>query len=320
MRLILAGAVSGVVIDITFMLYALHYNTARLVIFGLFALPCIVLAWEVFDWALIRAYPKLAAVGAVAAALLSVVPFIYTSVYLPSTADVAIQPTLTAGTPVSIRPGLSLLDLKFALQDKSAIRAVALTSMVTVSGITYRGKKADFGSSPSQKRAIAIGLDKPFFPNLEFNGRRHITLMTLKRAISDGSYIYPNSTLTTEIPVLMPVGKYQELDVRLTLLYARSDRLALAKKYFGPRIVQEDNCANDVRSAWFITQSLLSLLTRGKETAVTDWCATLGDPGVTSFFGGAPGKRTPDQVTQLEAAAYALRYIRESWVIRLPEN
>ncbi len=317
MRLILVGAVSGIVIDTILALYGFNYQNVRSAFFAVLALPCIALAWKVFDRELVTPYPKLATVGAVAAALLSVLPFLYTSVYLPETADVAIQPALTAGTPVSMSPSRGLLDLKFALQNKSSIKAVVLTSMVAVYGITYRGKNAGFASSPSPKALVEAGLNKSYTSNLEFKGKSYSTLVSLRRVIGDGSWLYSNTTYTDEISVMIPAGKYQELLVVLALRYARADRLKLTDQYFGPKIVSRKGCT-DIRAAWFFTQSRLSQLTRGRETAITDWCVTPSVPHSTAYFSGAPGRVTSSQVTRLEALAYALKSAERIWVIRLP--
>jgi hypothetical protein len=67
-----------------------------------------------------------------------------------------------------------------------------------------------------------------------------------------------------------------------------------------------------------VSQSRLDLLTRGTETAVTDWCASVHGPGAGAFIGGAPGGRTPSAVAHLEGQAYQTKRTTRFWVIDLP--
>jgi hypothetical protein len=286
-RLILAGAVAGMVIDVILVLNALHYDNARAWLFGLCGLPCLYIARRYYDWALLKQYRKLAATAGVASGLLSIVPFLYNTIYLPSTADVAVESSMIHAAPVSAGPGLQVVDLQINLQVKSSVPAVTLTSMLVVHGL----------SSTS-------------------------TLITLRRVVRDGAILNPNVTYNTVVPVLVPARRYQELDVELMLWFARSDRLTLTSEYFGPRAYPSSRqCpGDDVRSAWLIAQSRLSLLTRGRETAVTDWCSAVTDPWVESFIGGAPGAHTSSKVARLEAQNYQAKYTSRFWAIELPDS
>jgi hypothetical protein len=315
-RLVLFGAVSGTVISVIFMLSALHYSTVRFWLFVLCALPCLGVAGNVFSWELIRPYPKLAATAGFASALLSVVPFLYSTIYLPSTADVAVESTLAPGAVTSAGPGLDLVNLVITFGDRSAIAAATLTSMVAVYGVTYQ--HADFQATPSQRAAISAGIGNSVIPNLEFAGARHSTLLTLRRPLRDGALVNPGVALATTVPVLIPAGRYQEIDVELTLWYARSDRLTLSDQYSGPQVYDRGPCSgDDVRTAWFVSQSRLDRLTRGTETAVTDWCASVHGPGAESFIGGAPGGHTPSAVAHLEGQSYQAKRTTRFWVIDL---
>jgi len=316
-RLVLFGSASGAVIDVIFMLSALHYSTVRFWLFVLCALPCLGVAGHVFSWELIRPYPKLVATAGFATGLLSVVPFLYSTIYLPSTADVAVQSTLAPDTVSAAGPGLDLVNLVITFSDRSAIAAATLTSMVAVYGVTYQ--HGNFQSAPSQEAAISAGMDGSLIPNLEFAGARQTTFLTLRRALRDGALVNPGVSVTANVPVLIPAGKYQEIDVQLTLWYARSDRLTLADQYSGPQIYERGPCrGNDVRTAWFVSQSRLDLLTRGTETAVTDWCASVRGPWAAAFIGGAPGAHTPAAVAHLEGQAYQAKRTTRFWVIDLP--
>jgi len=320
-RLILAGAVAGMVIDIILVLNALHYDNVRAWLFVLCGLPGLYIARRYYDWALLKPYRKLAATAGVASGLLSIVPFLYNTIYLPSTADVAVESSMTHAAPVPAGPGLEVVDLQVNLQVKSSVPAVTLTSMLVVHGLTYRGNQTNFSTSPSQKAALDAGLGRYPSPDLEFKGTTTSTLVTLRRVVRDGAFLNPNVTLNTVVPVLVPAGRYQELDVELMLWYARSDRLTLTSEYFGPRTYSSSRqCpGDDVRSAWFIAQSRLSQLTRGRETAVTDWCSAVTDPWVGSFIGGAPGAHTSSKVARLEAQNYQAKYTSRFWAIELPD-
>lgn len=316
-RLALFGAVAGAVIDVVFMLSALHYSTVRFWLFVLCALPCLVVAGKVFSWELIKPYPKLVATAGFASGLLSVVPFLYSTIYLPSTADVAVESTLTSDAVSPAGPGVDLVNVVITFGDRSAIAAATLTSMVAVYGVTYG--PGQFPSTPSQNEAISTGMDGTLIPNLEFTGQRQTTLLTLRRALRDGALINPGVAIAADVPVLIPAGKYQEIDVQLTLWYARSDRLTLSDQYSGPQIYERGSCAgDDVRTAWFVSQSRLDRLTRGTETAVTDWCAAVRGPGVGAFIAGAPGTHTRASVARLEEQAYQTKRTTRFWTIDLP--
>jgi hypothetical protein len=319
-RLALLGSLSGVVIDVIFMLSALHYSTVRFWLFFLCALPGLAVAVKVFDWELITPYPKLAATAGFAGGLLSVVPFLYSNIYLPSTADVAVESTLTPGAVTTAGPGFDLLNLVITFGDQSSVAAATLTSMVQVYGVTYQHPA--FQGTPSQAAAAAVGLGTSLVPNLEFTGARDSTLLTLRRALRDGALINPGVALATSVPVLIPAGKYQELDVQLTLWYARSDRLTLIGPYYGPRLYDRNgNCAaDDVRTAWLVSQPQLSVLTRGRETAATDWCASVQSPSAGAFIAGAPGAHTPASVARLEEQSYQTKRTTRFWVIDLPAS
>jgi hypothetical protein len=198
-RLVFLGSVSGTVITVIFMLSALHYSTVRFWLFVLCALPGLAVAGNVFSWSLISAYPKLAATAGFASALLSVVPFLYSTIYLPSTADVAVESTLTPGTVTAAGLGLDLVNLVITFGDRSAIAAATLTSMVAVYGVTYQ--HADFQPAPSQAAAIAVGMGNSVIPNLEFTGARQSTLLTLRRPLRDGALVNPGVALATTVPV-----------------------------------------------------------------------------------------------------------------------
>ncbi len=319
-RLTLSGAAAGMVIDVIFVLDALHYDNVRASLFALCGVPCLYLACRYYDWALLKPYRKLAATAGVAGGLLSIVPFLYNTIYLPSTADVAIESTMTHDAPATVGSGLDVVDLQVNLQVESSVPAVALTSMLVVRGVNYRGNGADFSKAPSQRAALDAGLGEYPSPNLEFEGTSTSTLITLRRVIRDGAILNPNVAYNTIVPVLVPVGRYQELDVELMLWYARSDRLTLTSEYFGPRAYPSSRqCpGDDVRSAWLIAQSRLSLLTRGQETAVTDWCSAVANPSIGSFIGGAPGSHTSSKVARLEALDYQTKYTSRFWSIELP--
>jgi hypothetical protein len=318
--LILSGAAAGIVIDSIFMLNALHYNDVRVWLFAACGLPSLCMAWRYCSWSLLKPYRKLAATAGVAGGLLSIVPFLYNTIYLPSTADVAIESTMNHGSPVSVGTGLDFVDLQVNLQDKSSVPAVALTSMLVVRGVIYRGNGADFSKSPSQTAALNAGLGRYVSPDLEFDGTSTTTLITLRRIIRDGSILNPEVEYNTIVPVLIPPGRYEELDVELMLWYARSDRLTLTSEYSRPRShYYSTQCPDDVRSAWFIAQSRLSLLTRGRETAVTDWCSEVNEPWIGSFIGGAPGTHTSGDVVRLEGQAYQTKYTSRFWTIELPQ-
>jgi hypothetical protein len=302
-RLILAGSVAGVVIDIVLILDTLHYSTARLALFGFGLVPCLICACRFCRSALVRPYLKAATAAAIGSTFVSIAPFLYNSVYLPSTADVPVQLSFDSATSSQPRPGFYLLDVKISLEDMASTRAVVLTSMISVYGISYSAMKANQSQQPSQDQADNIGVGSTV-PNLELSGRPSTTLITLAHAINNGSYLPANIPFTRSMPVLVPAGKYQELDVEVMLRYARSDRLTLTSTYFGPKLQRIPGCSHDARTAWHIAQSTLGRLTHGQETAVADWCANVTSPQIFSFIGGPPGRSTSNHIVKLEDAAY----------------
>ena len=319
-RLILAGAVAGFVIDIIFLLDMIHYTRGiKVILVGVSALSCALVTWYFFNWPLVKKSVKLVVTAGVVTALASVTPFIYTSIYLPSTANVAIEPSLDSATVSPVGPGLDLVNVRLSVTDQSSVRVVTLTSMVAVYGITYSDQKDDFSGSPSQGLAVKVGLGTSgLVPNLAFNGR-HQTLITLQRVEADGSFLNPSVPLTTSVPVLIPAGKYQELDVAFSLWYARADRLTLTHEYFPTHLEDfTDYCPDDIRTAYFIAQTTLGREMRGTETAATDWCASISDPKIGAFIGGAPGHKNPGEVTALEEQSVQLRHTSRYWVVQLP--
>jgi hypothetical protein len=316
-RTILLGSVAGTIIDIVLMLNAVHYSTAKLALFGLCAVPCVFCVGRFFRFDLIRPYLKTATAVGIASALLSFAPFLYNSIYLPSTADVPVELTFDSATSSQPRPGLDLMDVKITLEDMASTKAVVLTSMISVYGVSYNDLKANSSATPSQDQADDAGVGSTV-PNLEFDGKRTRTLIALSQAINNGSFLPANLPFIRSIPVIVPVGKYQELDVEVFLRYARSDRLTLTDEYFGPQREDINGCSHDVRTAWSIAQTALGRLTHGNETAVADWCATVTSPQISSFIGGPPGGRTSRRIVRLQDAAYQVTRESDGWIVQLP--
>jgi hypothetical protein len=315
--LILAGSVSGIIIAIIFALNTIHYDDGRkLVLYVLCGVPCVLVAWFFFRWHLIKDSVRQVAAAGVVGALVSVTPFIYNSIYLPQTANIAVDATLDSATVSHAGKGFDLVDVKINLTDQSTVRALTLTSMVAVYGVAYSGQGSVLSGTPSQNAAIAVGQYNSEIPNLEFSGRRNVKLITLRRAEADDSFLNPSTPLTTSLPVLIPANRYQELDVELALWYGRADRLTLTREYYAPHVIGIDYCANDVRAAWYISQSTLGRLTHGTETAVTDWCATTSGPKIRAFIGGAPGQISSREVTSLEEQTVQLRHMSRFWIIQ----
>jgi hypothetical protein len=325
-RVAAAGAIAGVVIAVIFILAALGYQNFRACLFAASGIPSAAIAIGIVRWELIRANAGLAAVAAVASAGVSFLPFAYNTIYLPTTADVAIESTVTAGAPVPVGKNLDLVDLTLTVENLSTIQAVDLTSMLEVEGVTYGGSSANYQAPPNESDAVAIGLTGHNYPNLDTSAtsEQHLrtpTLVTLQRPITDGSFLHPGLKLIGTVPVLLPVGKYRELEVRFYLSYARADRLILTNRYFGPRFEEnEGGCSDDVRTAWHISQTALDFLARGEETVVTDWCATVTDPWIKTFVGGAPGTHTPSAIVSLADQNYQTREQTRFWDIELPAS
>jgi hypothetical protein len=324
-RLAAAGSVAGIVIAVIFVLAALGYQDIRACLFAASGIPSAAIAIWIVRWELIRANAGLAAIAAVASAGVSFLPFVYNTIYLPTTADVAIESTLTAAAPVPVGKNLDLVDLTLTVENLSTIQAVDLTSMLEVEGVTYGGSSANYQASPNESDAVAVGLTGHNYPNLDTTTNeqdlRTPTLVALQRPINDGSFLHPGLKLIGQVPVLLPAGKYRELEVQFYLSYARADRLILTNEYFGPRFeANEGGCSDDVRSAWHIAQTALDFLARGEETVVTDWCATVTDPWINTFVGGAPGTHTPSAIVSLEDQDYQTREQTRFWDIELPAN
>jgi hypothetical protein len=125
---------------------------------------------------------------------------------------------------------------------------------------------------------------------------------------------------TTSVPILIPAGKYQELDIELMLWYSRADRMTLTYEYSAPYVEHINYCANDIRTAWFAAQSTLGRLTHGTEKAVTDWCATISGPKIRAFIGGAPWQVTSSEVSSVEEQTVQLRHINRFWIVQLADS
>jgi hypothetical protein len=243
----------------------------------------------------------------------------YQSIYLPENAQVGMETTITVGQPEVGVNGESFVPVQISLQNKSSITAVALTSMVTVTGVSYSGSNNSVSASTTQQREVQIGEDTATNSNLTFSGTVHTTRLAIDRVISDGSYIYGDGDeYQTDLVVPLPRSpKFEQIDVRTQLDYARTARLQLDSS-FGNETISESGCTHDVITRWHLRQSKLDSLTHGTQVLLTNWCADTGNEQIWSNVLGPPGTDIPDAQVQRNYVSYGLESTSrfEAFVLR----
>lgn len=243
----------------------------------------------------------------------------YQSIYLPENAQVGMETTITVGQPVTGSDGESFVPVQITLQNKASVTAVALTSMVIVTGVSFSGSNSSVSASTAQQREVQIGQETANNPNLTFDGTVHETRLAIDRLVGDGSELYGDGDeYQTNLVVPIPrSSRFQQIDVRTQLDYARTARLQL-KSSFGNEVISVPGCTHDIITRWHLRQSQLDTLTHGTQVLLTNWCADTGDEQVWSNVVGPPGTIIPNAQVSRNYVSYGLESTNrfESFVLR----
>ena len=217
--------------------------------------------------------------------------FAYQNIYVPGNTEVGIQFSASAGHPKIVSRDIALIPVRVTTRDTSSVGAVALSSIVTITGISYSGRGGKrLSEQAAQEREIATaeqdGSNEPGAQMLDdvFPGREHRTVLAVLRPFRDGSRIFPGATYSDGLVVAVPRQAYHELEVRQELSYASSDLLTLqSQDAYRHSRVSSDNCRSVFRQEWHLHESALRAFSRGHQIVVTGFCADRGHEGVNAY-------------------------------------
>ncbi|HWY90545.1 MAG TPA: hypothetical protein VNY31_07715 [Solirubrobacteraceae bacterium] len=217
--------------------------------------------------------------------------FAYQNIYVPGNTEVGIEFSASASYPQIVSRDIALIPVRVTTRDTSSVGAAALSSVVTITGISYSGRgRKRLGEKAAQKREIGMaeqaGSTEPGAHGLDdvFPGREHRTVLAVLRPFRDGSLIFPGATYSDGLVVAVPRQAYHELEVRQELSYASSDRLTLqSRDAYRHSEVTRDNCGSVFRQEWHLRESALRAFSRGQQIVVTEFCADRGHEEVKAY-------------------------------------
>lgn len=295
---IAGGAIAGVYVDMTIVLYSFRYQPRIAGLFGVLMLNCVFLAFKSLPpvWGIISKGTK--SLGITLALLGSAANFWFVSFYLPANTQVGVEYGLSVG-PVVRSGGDRLVTLDLTMDNKSSVTVLTVGSMVIVRGISYT--KAGKSNVTAQQRKLndtarqqmsayagslarqqsADGSAAVQNPNIQFYGGRSGVVLTILRPINDNSYLFSDDTFSHYFDVVIPDSNIVALDVEINVEYARVTRLTLGSHY-PPAIKPSPSCPDDEWSAWNVNQSALVRFTHGRQMLYSYWCADPANPSISS--------------------------------------
>jgi hypothetical protein len=205
----LLGASAALYVWVTLALYSLAVRPALTAVAGILALASLAAGLKLTRahrgtgkgfWSLVSVRVTAASVSA----LIAAAQLWYTSVYLPANVEVGIAFSVTAGAPQKISRGLRLVPLEVGVQNQSSGGAVALTSIVTVTGIRYAGGRGRMwrGEPDVLARELQIGSGNVRSEqdlNVSFTPIRRRRLLAVARAVGDGRIMFPGVANSTRM-------------------------------------------------------------------------------------------------------------------------
>jgi hypothetical protein len=282
------GALAGLYIDLTLVMYSFHYRSYIAWAFGVFALLNLGLAAGTIPviWNDISKAVKLAAIITL---LTATVQFWYQNFYLPENLPVGIQ--YDVGIASMDQSGAdTLVTLKVTMKNVSSVSALALNSMIVIRGVAYKTgtKLNELSNAATQQRMIeyAEGFGSPWQgPDVRFGGTANDSLLAITRPIRIGSLLFPNETYLYDFVVVVPQRNIQALNVRSFLEYARSTRITLYSTPPQSAQVHFTACHHDERFASNIEESRLRRFAAGSLVLYSDWCPNLANPFIDFLIG-----------------------------------
>jgi len=290
---IAGGAIAGIYVDLTIVLYSFRYQPIKAWLFGALALNCIFLTYLTLPAAWGAISKSVKGVGITVALLGSAANFWFVSFYLPENTQVGIEYGLSLG-PVVRSGGDRLVTLDLTMDNKSSVTALTVGSMVVVRGVSYTN--AERSNATPQQRMFAYagslagqpadGSAAVQNPNIQFDGRQSSVVLTILRPIDDDTYLFSNDTFSHYFNVVIPEGKIVALDVEVYVQYARTTRLTLSGDS-RPAIRHDPSCADEEQSTWNVDQSALVRFTHGSQVLHSNWCADPTKPSISAIISGA---------------------------------
>lgn len=298
---IAGGAIAGIYVDLTIVLYSFRYQPIKAWLFGALGLNCVFLTLQTLPnaWKVISKSVK--GVGITLGILGSAANFWFVSFYLPMNTQVGVEYGLSLG-PVMRSGGDRLATLDLTMDNKSSVTALTIGSMVVVRGVSYTnvGKS---NVTPQQRMSAyadslagqaAGGSAEVQNPNVQFDGRPSYVVLTILRPIDDDTYLFSNDTFSHYFNVMIPEGNIVALDVEVYVQYARTTRLTLSGQL--RPVKQFRSCPDDVQSAWNVNQSALIRFTHGSQAVYSNWCADLASPSINSSVVGADSRKAEEGI------------------------
>ncbi len=310
---IAAGAIAGIYVDMTIVVYSFRYQLIIAGVFGALMLNCVFLAFKTLPpaWGIISKGTK--GLGITLALLGSAANFWFVSFYLPANTQVGVEYGLSVG-PVVRSGGDRLVTLDLTMDNESSVTALTVGSMVVVRGISYAGtgnsnvtaqqlKKLN-GRAQQQMSVYAGSLARQQSaggsaaiqnPNIQFDDGQSGVVLKILRPIDDNSYLFSNDTFSHYFDVVIPESNIVALDVEIYVQYARVTRLTLSGNY-PPAIKSSRSCPDDERSAWNVNQSALVRFTHGNQVLYSYWCADPANPSINSDIVGADSPKAEGDI------------------------
>ncbi len=291
-----AAAVAGLYITLTITVHSFRYEPVKAGLYGALAILCLLLAIHTLPHAWPNITKSVKNIGITLGVLGGVASFWYQSFYLPESTQVGLQYGLSV---VSVTPSGHdrIVTLDLTMEDQSSVVALTLGSMVVVSGLTF--PKATAESTPAAQQ----NMDKyaqdlatpppagapPANPNVGSSGNPNAVILTVMRPVNNDSFMFPGDTFSRDFDVVVPKSNITTLEINLSILYARTTRLALGTSY-RPVIIAPSWCNEDEQASWNINQSALVRYTRGAQIFYSDWCANATSPFITWSIQATGGK------------------------------
>lgn len=250
------GALTGVYIDLTVVLYSYRYRPAETAVFSLAALLCAVLA--VIEVPAVRlVWPDISttvkSLGAIGAVLALVVQFWYQQAYLPENTQVGIRYSVTVGAVTADGTHYSLIPVTLTMENESSVTALTLSSMIAVQAVVYTA-----------------------------SGQEKLSLLGVRHPVEDDSYLFPSSPYTKSYVVVAP-KQDQALQISVQVDYARVPRLVLGSAFRPDRPLSGCPAGEVVSGAWQIRQSALRAFTTGDLALYSYRCASPSGPFIAQY-------------------------------------
>jgi hypothetical protein len=324
------AAVAGLYVNLTIVWYAASYEPLKAWAFAGLGLCCLFLAVLTVPriWGGIGRSAK--GVGISLAVLATLAQFWYQSFYTPQNVQVGIDYSLALGSMIR-SGGDRIVTVELTMRDASSAAALAVDSMVIVSGVSYKRLPGRTAVSAAQAQRRMTEYARALVnrsenvaefqnPDVRYGGDERSTILALLRPINDNRILFPNATYIRDFVVVIPERDIKALDVRIVLEYARAARITLGRPY--PAQPETfPSCTHDERFEWAIDESALHRFTNGSYLFYSDWCADLNRPhidiGITSAASG-PGTHVSTAAETAIKAHFGVIYSFRDETLVLP--